>query len=79
MERATVHLTRRNLLTLLSKLDRKAQGEHTHCTIVKTDRQHAKYPCSHITEVVAIEDEEYYTDRLPGGVHLKDYPYNSKS
>lgn len=41
---AKVYLTRRNLLTLLSKLDRKGRGERTACTIVKNDNLHDKYP-----------------------------------
>lgn len=43
---AMVYLTRRNLLTLLSKLDRKGRGEKTACTIVKADNLHEKYPQS---------------------------------
>jgi hypothetical protein len=41
---AKVYLTRRNLLTLLSKLARKGNGENTACTIVKADNLHEKYP-----------------------------------
>lgn len=69
-----VYLTRRNLLTLLSKLDRQRQGEHTACTIVKNDTVHPVYPCSDQIYVTALEDEEYYTDRRPGVVHPKDTP-----
>lgn len=70
-----VYLSRRNLLTLLSKLDRKAAGEDTACTIVKNDKTHPKYPQTMASiEVVAIEDDEYYTGRAPGGVHPMDEP-----
>lgn len=70
----TVYLTRRNLLTLLSKLDRKARGEQTECTLIKMDTVHPTYPCSAEIEVIAVSDEEYYTDRQPGAVHPKDEP-----
>lgn len=53
---AKVYLTRRNLLTLLSKLDRKRKGEKTACTIVKKDNLHEKYPQTMKTlTVVAVE------------------------
>ena len=119
-----VYLTKRNLLSLLSKLDRKAKGEDTQCTIIKYDTIHKKYPqtmhscrveaVEHETKVVdefwvflgradinhilasidkpiktkmkfpfnaadsitvySVADEEYYTDRDPGPVHVKDDP-----
>lgn len=70
-----VYLSRRNLLSLLNKLDRKAAGGETACTLVKNDDTHPKYPqtMKHI-EVVAIEDDEYYAHRLPGAVHALDNP-----
>jgi hypothetical protein len=68
-----VYLTRRDLLTLLSKLDRKASGDDTACTILKNDNKHPKYPQTMASiDVVAVEDAEYYTDRLPGDVHPLD-------
>lgn len=68
-----VFLSRRNLTTLLSKLDRKKAGEHTECGIIKRDRTHSVYPQT-MSEIIvrAVEDEEYYTDRKPGVVHEKD-------
>ena len=69
-----IYLTRRNLLTLLSKLDRKKAGEETERTIVKNDTVHPTYPCSSPTVVTALEDEEYYTDRKPGKVYPADDP-----
>ena len=69
-----VFLSRRNLLTLLSKLDRKKSGEDTFCTLIKNDNQHPKYPQTmNEIAVVAIEDEDYYY-RAPGKVHPKDCP-----
>lgn len=69
-----IYLTRRNLLTLLSKLDRQAAGETTACTIIKHDTAHPKFPIREAVSVTAIEDEEYYTDRGPGDVHFADHP-----
>lgn len=39
-----VYISRRNILTLLSKLDRVKAGDSSACTIYKCDNQHAKYP-----------------------------------
>jgi hypothetical protein len=69
-----VYLTRRNLLTLLAKLDRQAQGDMTACTIVKTDTKHSLYPCTDTIVVTAIEDAIYYIDREPGEVLAVDEP-----
>jgi len=68
-----VYLSRRNLLTLLSKLDRKANGEDTKCSLIKCDDKHPKYPqsMSHIM-VTALENEEYYTERNAGTMHPSD-------
>jgi hypothetical protein len=70
-----LYLSRRNLLVLLSKLDRAAKGEATATTIIKCDNQHPLYPQT-MPEimVVAIEDSDYYTDRLPGLMNPKDTP-----
>lgn len=70
----TVYLSRRNLLSLLSKLDRRALGEETQCTLIKNDTIHPKYPCTEVTIVIAVENSEYYSDREPGIVHPKDEP-----
>lgn len=68
-----VVLSRRNLLTLLSKLDRKANGETSVCKILKRDNEHPTHPQTmKEIEVVAVEDEEYYVDRVPGYVHPAD-------
>ncbi len=70
-----VYLSRRNLLSLLSKLDRRAAGESTECTIIKRDNTHPIYPQT-VKEiiVVAVEDTDYYTDRPAGVVHPSDEP-----
>ena len=62
-----VYLSRRNLLTLLSKLDRRAAGEQTECAIIKADTEHPTYSQSMpAIFVAAVEDSEYYVDRDPG-------------
>lgn len=60
----TVYLSRRNLLTLLRKLDDPTSAR----TLVKRDVEHPTYPCSTVTAVVAVEDDYYYVDREPGPV-----------
>jgi len=75
MAKSIVYLSRRNLLTLLSKLDRDASGDSSACTIIKRDNQHPTYPQTmKEIEVVAVEDHKYYVDRQPGDVHHKDQP-----
>ena len=68
-----VYLSRRNLLALLSKLDRQKEGESTACTLIKSDNIHPKYPQTmdeiHVT---AVEDDDYYTERSPGYILPKD-------
>lgn len=70
-----IYLSRRNLVVLLSKLDRKAAGEETACTITKFDNVHPVYPQTMVEcAVTAVEDEEYYVERKPGVMHPKDEP-----
>lgn len=69
-----IYLTRRNLQTLINKLDRHATGDTNGRTIIKYDTTHPKYPASTVTVVSAVENEEYYKDRTPGDVHHKDQP-----
>ena len=70
-----VYLSRRNLLSLLSKLDRQAAGENTFCTIIKCDSQHPLFPQTmNEIHVCAVEDEVYYAHREAGAVHPKDEP-----
>jgi len=73
--KARVFLSRRNLLTLLSKLDRRVAGQQTECTLVKNDYAHPIYPQTmKSVEVVAVEDGEYYKERVAGLVHDTDTP-----
>jgi len=65
-----VYLSRRNLLTLINKLDANLEKPGTSkALLIKSDNQHPKYPQSHPTIYVqAVEDADYYTDREPGKV-----------
>ncbi len=65
-----VYLTRRNLQTLLNKLERPESRK----TIIKYDTVHPLYPCTTETVVTAIEDEDYYIDREAGDVYHEDRP-----
>jgi hypothetical protein len=79
IERHQVYLSRRNLLTLLSKLDRKAAGDETACTLIKRDSAHPKYPQSMDRIIVtAVEDTDYYVDRPAGDVFHLDDPTSQK-
>lgn len=71
-----VFLSRRNLLTLLSKLDRRQHGDDTMCVIIKCDNFHPLYSQT-MPEIAvgAVEDEDYYTDRPAGPVDPKDEPH----
>lgn len=63
---AKVYLSRRNLLTLLAKLDDPGSLKTLH----KHDVDHKVYPQSHPTIIVtAVEDADYYVDRNPGRVN----------
>lgn len=68
METVKVYLSRRNLLALLSKLDRVKKGELSACTIIKMDTQNEKFPMTVPVVVTAVEDADYYHDREPGPV-----------
>jgi hypothetical protein len=73
--KARVYLSRRNLLTLLAKLDRRVAGQLTDCMLVKNDNANPVYPHTMKSiEVVAVEDEQYYTERDAGFVHDVDTP-----
>jgi hypothetical protein len=74
-----VFLSRRNLLSLLAKLDRQARGGDTACTVVKYDTTHPKYPQT-MDEiwVTAVEDSDYYFDRPAGEMHPLDDPLQTK-
>jgi hypothetical protein len=67
-----LYLSRRNLLTLLAKLDRAKAGEETECTILKSDTAHPEYPSTTPTLITAVEDEDYYAEREAGEIHPAD-------
>lgn len=68
-----IYLSKRNLLTLLSKLEREQRGEETACAIVKYANPTDPY-CNTIKEitVIAVPDEKFYTNRAPGEMHPMD-------
>ena len=62
-----IYLSRRNLLTLLAKLDAVASGDTSACTLIKRDNAHPVFPQTMAEcAVTAVEDADYYTDRVPG-------------
>lgn len=60
MKRAKVFLSRRNVLTLLSKLARKAAGEETACALIKNDNVHPVYPQTMPHCVVKADESEQW-------------------
>lgn len=67
MKTEQIFLSRRNLLTLLAKLDKRKEGIETHCTLIKNDNTHEIYPQSMKSIMVtAVEDDEYYASRAFG-------------
>lgn len=68
-----IYLSKRNLLTLLSKLERLEHGAETACAIVKYANPTDPY-CNTIDEIMvfAIPDEKFYTNRKPGIVYPAD-------
>ena len=73
MKPHTLYLSRRNLLALLSKLDRQEAGDETACAIIKYSNPTDPY-CNTIDQVVvtAVADEEFYANRSPGAMHPAD-------
>ena len=73
MKSHTLYLSRRNLLALLSKLDRQAAGDETACAIIKYSNLADPY-CNTMDQVtvVAVADEEFYANRQPGVMHPAD-------
>ena len=73
MKQHQIYLSRRNLLALLSKLDRQATGDATACAIIKYKNPADPY-CNTIDQVVvtAVADEEFYANRQPGVMHPLD-------
>ena len=73
MKQHQIYLSRRNLLALLSKLDRLETGDETACAIIKSANLADPY-CNTIDQVVvtAVADEEFYANRQPGVMHPLD-------
>jgi len=73
MKPHTLYLSRRNLLTLLSKLDRQAAGDATACAIIKYSNPADPY-CNTMDQVtvIAVADEKFYANRQPGVMHPAD-------
>jgi hypothetical protein len=75
-----LYLSRRNLQTLLDKLDAQKNGAFTACSIIKFKN----YTDSLVSDlegvqIIAVEDNELYNGREPGKVvDVKDLPLNSK-
>lgn len=70
-----VYLTRRNLLALLSKLDRDKAGDSSECTIIKNQQPSPFYQQTmKEIAVIAVDDDEYYgsQDRPAGEMHPTD-------
>jgi hypothetical protein len=69
----TLYLSKRNLLSLLAKLDRQEQGEETHCTIIKYRiEEDAVVNTMDACMVVAVPDEVMYANRNAGPMHHSD-------
>jgi hypothetical protein len=71
-----LYLSRRNLVTLLAKLDADANGIDTACTIIKhrnSDVPEYQQTMDTIA-VIAVQDEEYYTAqaRPAGEMHPRE-------
>lgn len=71
-----VYLSKRNLLALLSKLERDSKGEETACTIIKHQQPNCpEYRQTMATiAVIAVQDEDYYgaQNRPAGEMHPSD-------
>jgi hypothetical protein len=70
-----VYLSKRNLLALLSKLERDSNGDETACTIIKYQQPGPEYRQTMATiAVIAVQDEEYYgaQNRAAGEMHPSD-------
>lgn len=72
---AKLYLSKRNLLALLSKLERDAEGEETHCSIIKHKQPGPAYQQTMKSiMVIAVHDEDYYPaqERGAGEVYPAD-------
>jgi len=70
-----IYLSKRNLQTLLSKVERFEAGDETACALIKYANHLDPY-CNTIDEVmvIAVPDERFYAKRSPGAVHHLDEP-----
>lgn len=76
-----IYLSRRNLLTLLSKLDRDANGDDTARAILKYQQPTPQYRQTMDTVmVIAVQDEDYYVaqKRSAGEMHPAEEAVISK-
>lgn len=67
-----IYLSKRNLLALLSKLERDSKGDETACTIIKHQQPSPQYRQTMPTvAVIAVQDEDYYgsQNRPAGAMH----------
>jgi hypothetical protein len=69
-----LYLSKRNLLVLLSKLERLEAGESTQCAIIKYSNNLDPYNMVGMDEcmVIAIPDQKYYVNRSAGAMHPQD-------
>ena len=69
----SLYLSKRNLLTLLSKLERLENGEQSACSLIKAKTNVGKYAQTDEVLVIAVPDKEYYSDqqRDPGHVFYR--------
>ena len=73
--KAKLYLSRRNLLALLSKLDRDAAGDDTACSLIKYQQKSPAYQQTMDSiMVIAVQDEDYYLaqERAAGDIHPLD-------
>jgi hypothetical protein len=75
MKQHKLYLSKRNLLTLLSKLERQEAGDETACGIIKFKNKNDPFVNS-MDEILvtAISDEKFYINRAPGIMHPLDEP-----
>lgn len=65
-----VFLSRKNLITLLEKLDKKKSGIPDSCTIIKHDGQGPNInQTMPICAITAVEDIDYYYEGIPGKIN----------
>ena len=71
--KAKVYLSKRNLLTLLAKLEREEAGEVTACALIKNKGADPTYQQTmDKIMVIAVSDKEYYKDHAPNEVNPAD-------